>query len=836
MIRLSELKTNEKAYISKIIGRGAFRRRLGEMGFVKGKEIQVIKNAPLLDPIEYSILGYKLSLRRNEAANIIVSKDIITENPNGYSSLDPSKLDNKELTKLRGKGRVINVAFVGNPNAGKTTIFNFASGASEHTGNYSGVTVDSKTARIEHEGFLLNITDLPGTYSISAFSPEELYVRNFIVNSKPDIVVNIVDASNLERNLFLTSQLIDMDVKVVLALNMYDELEKSDSGLDFIKLGKLLGIPIIPTVGSKGRGIHELFQKIVSLYNDKEPIYRHIHINYGEEIENSIEAIQTVLKQPENYDITDVISSRFIALKLLEKDNHINDYILNAKNYDEIIETGRDERQRLQGLYDEEPITLITDAKYGFIGGALKETYKPGAKKKFELTEIMDAFLTHKLFGFPVFFFFLWLMFTATFVLGAYPMDWIGKGVSHLSDFLSSYMPKGSFKDLLIDGVIGGVGGVVVFLPNILLLFLFISFMEDSGYMARAVFIMDRIMHRIGLHGKSFISLIMGFGCNVPAIMSTRAIEDKNNRLLTILINPFMSCSARLPVYLLIIGAVFPNKRGTILFLVYLTGIFIAVVMSLFFKKTLFKSEDTPFVMELPPYRMPTLRSTLKHMWSKGSQYLRKMGGVILVASIILWALGYFPRNIEHSQQLLNKKQEISTTIGELKTNNETFKQEEIVQLETELKNVERKLETERLEKSYIGRIGKGIEPVIRPLGFDWKIGISLLTGVAAKEVVVSTLGVLYQADDEGNNSLVEKIRNEHYQSGDKEGQRTMTPIVAISFMIFTLIYFPCVAVIAAVRRETGSMKWALFVMGYTTTLAWLLSFIVFNIGSLFAG
>ena len=833
MLRLSDLKTNEKAYVSKIIGRGAFRRRLGEMGFVKGKEIRVVKNAPLLDPIEYSILGYNLSLRRSEAANILVSNEKLIENPNGYSSLDPSKLDNIEITNLRGKGRVVNVAFVGNPNAGKTTIFNFASGASEHTGNYSGVTIDSKTARVEHEGFLLNITDLPGTYSISALSPEELYVRDFIVNKVPDIVVNIVDASNLERNLFLTSQLIDMDVKVVLALNMYDELEKSDSGLEFVKLGKLLGIPIIPTVGAKGRGIHELFEKTVNLYNDNEPTYRHIHINYGEEIEKSISEIQTVLKQPENYDITDKVSSRFIALKLLEKDNHINDYIVNAKNYNGIIETSREERERLRGLYDEEPVTLITDAKYGFIGGALKETFKPGVKKKFELTEVIDAFLTHKLFGFPVFFFFLWLMFTATFVLGAYPMDWIEKGVGFLSGFLSNNIPDGSFKDLLIDGVIGGVGGVVVFLPNILLLFLFISFMEDSGYMARAVFIMDRIMHKIGLHGKSFISLIMGFGCNVPAIMSTRAIEDKNNRLLTILINPFMSCSARLPVYLLIIGAVFPNKRGTILFIVYLSGIFLAVVMAMFFKKTLFKSEDTPFVMELPPYRMPTFQSTIKHMWSKGSQYLKKMGGVILVASIILWALGYFPRNIEHSPQLLNQKDELITKIENVSSNNESIDQQ-IAGLDMELKDIERKLETERLEKSYIGRLGKGIEPVIRPLGFDWKMGISLLTGVAAKEVVVSTLGVLYQADDEESNNLVDKIRNEKYHSGKREGQRTMTPIVGVSFIVFTLVYFPCVAVIAAVRRETGSVKWALFVMGYTTVLAWLLSFLAYNIGSLF--
>lgn len=829
MVKLSDLKSNDTAYVSKITGRGAFRRRLSEMGFVKGKEIKVIKNAPLLDPIEYSILGYKLSLRRSEASKIIVSKEQLAENFNGYSSLDPSKLDIRTFSRLRGKGRVINVALVGNPNAGKTTIFNYASGASEHTGNYSGVTIDSKAARIEHDGYILNITDLPGTYSISAYTPEELYVRDFIINNVPDIVINIVDASNLERNLYLTSQLIDMDIRVVIALNMYDEIQKNGSNLNHIKLGKLLGIPIVPTVGSKGRGLHELFQKVVNLYNDQEPTYRHIHINYGEEIEQSIHALQSEIKQPSNYEITDNISSRFIAIKLLEGDRHIEDYIFNADNYKTIVKTARHEEERLEGLYSEDPETTITDAKYGFIGGALKETYVPGTRKKFELTEILDAFLTHKLFGFPVFFIFLWLMFTATFTLGNYPMTWIDNGVALLSNLVSKYMHEGSFKDLLINGVIGGVGGVIVFLPNILLLFLFISFMEDSGYMARAVFIMDRIMHKIGLHGKSFISLIMGFGCNVPAIMSTRTIEDKNNRLLTILINPFMSCSARLPVYLLIIGAVFPKKPGTILFFVYITGVLIAVLMAIIFKKTLFKGDETPFVMELPPYRMPTLRSTIKHMWSKGSQYLKKMGGVILVASVILWALGYFPRKVDLNPEFVQEKLNLEQKIN---SHNHPDDKEK---LNAQLSQVNHRLEAERLEKSYIGRLGKGIEPIIKPLGFDWKMGISLLTGVAAKEVVVSTMGVLYQADDSGDSErLAEKIRNETYKSGNKAGQRKMTPLVAISFIIFTLIYFPCVAVIAAIRRETGSVKWAVFVMSYTTVLAWVLSFLVYNIGSLF--
>jgi ferrous iron transport protein B len=833
MLRLSELKNNEVAYISKITGRGAFRRRLSELGFVKGKEIKVIKNAPLMDPIEYSILGYNISLRRSEAAKIIVSKEKFDDILKGFAFPDPSKIDTKEINQLRGKGRVINIALIGNPNAGKTTIFNYASGASEHTGNYSGVTIDSKTARVEHQGYILNITDLPGTYSLSAFSPEELYVRDYIINHAPDIIINIVDASNLERNLLLTTQLIDMDVRVVLALNMYDEIEKRGDNLDFIKLGKMIGIPIVPTVGAKGRGISELFQKVVNLYNDKEPIYRHIHINYGEELESSISIIQTEIKKPENYDITDNISSRLIALKLLEGDRHIEEYVLNAPNYKEIKQTSRNEGDRLIGLFNEEAVTLITDAKYGFIGGALKETFISGKKKKFEPTEVIDAFLTHKLFGFPFFFMFLWLMFTATFVIGSYPMDWIDIGISNLSDFLSEKMAEGSFKDLLVDGIIGGVGGVIIFLPNILLLFLFISFMEDSGYMARAVFIMDRIMHRIGLHGKSFISLIMGFGCNVPAIMSTRAIEDKNNRLMTVLINPFMSCSARLPVYLLIIGAIFPENRGTVLFIVYLIGILMAVVVALFFKKTIFKGKDTPFVMELPPYRMPTFRTTVKHMWSKGGQYLKKMGGVILIASIILWALGYFPRKVEQSPELIKEKQQIELKLASgSSVDDNSSDDQKLLMLLTE---AERKLEAERLEKSYIGRIGKTIEPIIKPLGFDWKMGISLLTGIAAKEVVVSTLGVLYQAEeDPENKSLVNKIKMERYESGSLAGTPVFNPLSGISFLIFTLIYFPCIAVIAAIKRETGSLKWALFVMFYTTSLAWIMSFLVYNTGKLF--
>jgi ferrous iron transport protein B len=569
----------------------------------------------------------------------------------------------------------------------------------------------------------------------------------------------------------------------------------------------------------------ELIQEVISLYNDINTVYRHIHVNYGDELEKSIVGIQKHLKKPENFEITDRISSRYIAIKLLEKDDNINSFIVKSPHFSKISKSAEEEAFRIKSIYDEDSQVVITDAKYGFISGALKETYIKGNDKKRENTEIIDAFVTHKLFGFPIFFAFLWLMFTATFVLGEYPMNWIEKGVAALSWLVQNTMPDGSFKDLIVDGVIGGVGGVIVFLPNILLLFLFISFLEDSGYMARAVFIMDRIMHKIGLHGKSFISLVMGFGCNVPAIMSTRTIEDKKNRMLTILINPFMSCSARLPVYLLIIGAIFPTHRGTILFSVYLGGILMAVIMALVFKNTLFRGEDTPFVMELPPYRMPTMRSVTRHMWTKGSQYLKKMGGVILLASILLWALGYFPRTTNYSANLLaaksNLEKEMNVYSGDSVQQNNTV---------LKLKDVTRQLETERLEKSYIGRIGKFIEPAIRPLGFDWKMGISLFSGIAAKEVVVSTFGVLYQAgDDNSEQKLIERIRNDKYDSGPNKDEKVFSIAASMAFIVFTLLYFPCIAVIASVRRESGNIWWAFFMMFYTTALAWFMSFVVYN-------
>jgi len=836
---LYDLEQGEKGIITKVRGRGAFRKRITEMGFVRGKVVTVVKKAPLRDPVEYNIMGYEVSLRHSEAQLVEVATAHCTEDKGIQVSDYSGTIDENLLkTSARDKGKVIDIALVGNPNSGKTTIFNYASGSREHVGNYSGVTVDSKQAKFKLNDYTFNIIDLPGTYSLTAYTPEELYVRKYILGFHPDIVINVVDASNLERNLYLTTQLIDMDIKVVIALNMYDELIRKQDKFNYESLGKMIGIPFIPTVGSKGTGITALFEKVIEVYEDKDPSVRHIHINYGTNVENSIHAIQQEIKK--NKGLTDKVSSRFYAIKLLEKDKGANFSLTQTKNYEEIKEVTENEIHKLETQFKEDSETLITDAKYGFINGALKETYEPNKfKRKLKTdTELIDTFITHKIFGFPIFIFFLWLMFQTTFKLGEYPQNWIESLVRVTGDFFTGILPDSIFKDLFINGIINGVGGVIVFLPNILILFFFISFMEDSGYMARAAFIMDKLMHKIGLHGKSFIPLIMGFGCNVPAIMATRTLENRNDRLLTMLINPFMSCSARLPVYILIIGAFFQGNEVAVLFLVYAIGIFFAIFFAVLFKKTIFKSKEAPFVMELPPYRLPTLKTTLRHMWNKGSQYLKKMGGVILIASMVIWAMGYFPINDdiadEYNNRISKTKSVYEAQIKNLEHGSDEYnrlynlKESEINQLNYE--------KTRLLQQgSFIGIIGKHIEPVMRPLGFDWKMSISLLAGVAAKEVVVSTMGVLYQAEgdpDNNNISLQNKLQSATYKEGDKAGEPIFTPVTAFAYLMFILLYFPCVAVVAAVKKESGNWKWAAFMISYTTAVAWIIAFLVNQIGN----
>lgn len=805
-MRLSELKTGEKGIIVKVLGHGGFRKRIIEMGFIRGKIVTVMLNAPLQDPVKYRIMGYEVSLRHSEAEMIeIVSTDEakkieeeerqklgLTSVSENVSNSDGDVLLHKAALE---KSHTINVALVGNPNCGKTSLFNFVSGAHERVGNYSGVTVDAKEGHAEYKGYIFNIVDLPGTYSLSAYSPEELYVRKQITESTPDVIINVIDASNLERNLYLTTQLVDMNLKIVGALNMFDEFEARGDKLDNDKLGELFGIPFVPTVFRSGRGINELFDMVINVYEGiKDPLknnIRHIHLNHGKYIERAIDEVKAEIQK--NEQIRHKYSTRFLAIKLLEKDQKIENVAKQLPNKDDIFKVRDKAIDYILKETKEDSETAIMNAKYGIIHGALQEAGSEEGKKTdtYQMTHVLDAIITNRYFGFPLFFIFLYIMFEVTFTLGQYPMDWIEAGVEAISNIMSSLLPVGPLRDMIVDGAIAGVGAVIVFLPQILILYTFISFMEDSGYMARAAFIMDKVMHKMGLHGKSFIPLIMGFGCNVPAVMATRTIENRRSRLITILVLPFMSCSARLPIYIMIIGTFFAVKyQSLIMITLYVTGIILAVIMSRIFSKWLIKGDDTPFVMELPPYRFPTLKAITRHTWEKGKQYLKKMGGIILVASLIVWALGYFP----HDNNLDRQTQQ---------------------------------------EHSYIGQIGKVVEPIFRPQGFDWKLDVSLMAGIGAKEIVASTMGVLY-ADDESvadDNEADSEKYNKLYVKMTNNG---ITPLIAFSYLLFVLIYFPCIATIAAIKGETGSWKWAMFAALYTTLLAWIISAVFYQTCSLF--
>lgn len=820
-MKLSEVKNSETVVITKVLGHGSFRKRISEMGFVKGKEVKVIKSAPFNGPFEFKIINYNVSLRKSEAdlIEVIPIQEFIkseNENYQGVINRDILLIDQSERT------RIINIALVGNPNSGKTTLFNSISGSKEKVGNYSGVTVDIKKATFKTNGYTFNFYDLPGTYSLTAYSKEEIFVREFIYEQTPDIVINVLDATNLERNLFLTTQLIDMDVRIVAALNMYDELEKKNLFFDKKELSKLLGIPFVPTISSKGIGLDNLIEKVIDVFEGKDKITRHVHINYGKDLEEAIKVVRQKIK--ENRPITDKISSRFLAIKMLEKDEQVISLLSHYPNFSDIEKTSQKEIHKIELREKEESETIITDAKYSFITGALKTTFKDLKHSEKTRSEKIDSVLTHPVFGFPIFTSILFLIFYTTFKVGAYPMDWIDAGVLAFGDFISGLMNDGMLKDLLVKGIISGTGSVLVFLPNILILFLFISLLEGTGYMARAAFIMDEIMHRFGLHGRSFIPMIMGFGCNVPAILATRSMRNKGDRILTMLIIPFMSCSARLPVYILIISAFFDKYQPLYLIGIYAVGIVFAFITAQILNKTFFRNKETPFVMELPTYRLPTVRNVLYHMWDKTQHYLRKIGTIILIGVVIVWALEYFPRETKNSSSI---KEEIQLVEQNTALNP--------VEKENSLATLEIELESDRLVNSYIGRFGKFIEPVMMPLGFDWKMSIALVAGLPAKEIVISTMGVLYQtADDENSVNLQEKLKSERFESGKNKGELVFTTPTALAFLIFILIYFPCIGVVVAIKNESGSWKWALFAVFYTTSLAWIAAFFVYNIGNLF--
>lgn len=812
-MRLSDLKPGQTGVITKILGHGAFRKRVMEIGFVKGREVSVILNAPLQDPVKYALMDYEVSLRRAEAE--LVEVQLLEEwvNSRILPETHTEIHEDEELALVR-QDKIINIALIGNPNCGKTSIFNKVSGAREHVGNYAGVTVDAKEGVIKYKGYLFKIVDLPGTYSLSAYSPEELYVMRYLREETPDVIVNVVVASNLERNLYLTTELIDMNRSMVIDLNMYDELEKSGAELDYKLLGKMLGVPMVPTVASAGKGINDLLDTVIDVYELRSKDTRHIHVKMTPEVETAIKILKDDFKQDRT--ISHHFSPRFLAIKFLEKDPEIEQMLRPYPSYEKWCKIREEESERVKKTLNEDITSAIAAEKYGFIQGALAETLKEGEKKEEKSTKIIDTFVTNKLFGFPIFLALMWLMFWATFEIGAYPMEWIESLVSWISGLIGSHMSDGPLKDLLLDGIIGGVGGVIVFLPNILILYAFISFMEDSGYMARVAFIMDKLMHRMGLHGKSFIPLVMGFGCNVPAIMSTRIIESKSSRLITILINPFMSCSARIPIYVLLVGAFFPHYGAWVFVGLYLLGIIVAVLTAKLMRRFWLKTDETPFVMELPPYRLPTFKATMRNMWAKAEQYLKKMGGLILVASIIIWALSYFPRydatevpESFRTETLAEISPERMADLGEEKT-------DELI------------LNEYQQGHSILGHIGKFIEPVVSPMEFGWKTTVSLLAGAAAKEVVVSTLGVLYVGDDDA------ELLSEKLTTPTITGHAPFTPASAMAFMVFVLLYFPCIATLSAISRETGSWRYSVFSMVYNTALAWIFAFITFEIMSLF--
>ena len=783
-MRLSELKTGESAVVVKVLGYGGFRRRIVEMGFVRGQTVTVVLDAPLKDPIEYHIMGYDISLRRKEAEMIVVMtrEEAMSMQMNEGAQV----VDSMDVVAeaIRSSEKHISVGLVGNPNSGKTSLFNTLCGRSEHVGNYSGVTVDAKYGTLKYKGYTLEITDLPGTYALSAYSPEEVYVRRHLIDNTPDIIVNTVVASNLERNLYLTTELIDISPKMVVALNMYDELERSGAKFDYEALGKMIGVPMVPVVPPSGRGIEELLDAIIAVHENRDSSVRHIHISYGSVIEENIAALHADMREHRT-ELTAHFPPRYFALKLVEGDKEVASLLEASPRYDRWQKMAEEARTEIESELGEDIETALANQKYGFVSGALKETYEAVERKRDSLGDKIDALVTHRVWGFPIFFAIMWFMFYCTFSLGAYPQEWIDGGVAWLYDTVHSAMEEGALRDMLTDGVINGVGSVLVFLPNIIILYLFISLLEDSGYLARAAFIMDKVMHRMGIHGKSFIPMIMGFGCNVPAVMACRTIECRTSRIITIMTVPFMSCSARLPIYMMIVGIFFPENAGTVLFLLYLFGMLMAVLTARLMRRFMFREQEAPFVMELSPYRIPTAKTTIRHMWSKCSEYLKKMGGLILIASIAVWMLSYYPRP-ESSNDAPN------------------------------------------YEESYMGKVGKFMEPVFAPMDLEWQSSVAILSGIPAKEIVVSTMNVLYTDSD----SEITEDDSELSHTARRGIANSMSIPAAIAFLIFSLLYLPCIATIMAIGAELN-WRWAVGSALYNTAVAWLLAWIGFHVATL---
>ena len=802
MMRLSELKTGESATVVKVMGYGGFRRRIMEMGFVRGQRVDVLLDAPLKDPVEYRIMGYDVSLRRKEAEMIVVISDReaqrllarkrsrrryvypAAERPDTFC-FDSLRMVHPERCRrlsavdehddagsieqlVTRTGKRFSVALVGNPNSGKTTLFNVLSGSHEHVGNYSGVTVDAKSGRLKYKGYTIDLTDLPGTYALSAYTPEEVYVRRFLIDHTPDVVVNTVVASNLERNLYLSTEMIDINPKMVIALNMYDELERSGARFDYDTLGRMIGVPMVPVVANSGRGIAELLDTIIAVYENEDDRVRHVHIDYGSVVEDNIEALNDDMRRHRD-TLPAHFPPRYFALKMIEGDSEILSMLSSAPRFERWRRMAESAASTIERELGDDVETVLADRKYGFVSGALKETFVAGRPDDNGKTQSIDALVTHRVWGYPIFFLAMWFMFYCTFELGAYPQQWIESGKEWLYEAVRGALAEGALRDMLTDGVINGVGSVLAFLPNIVILYMFISFMEDSGYLARAAFIMDKVMHHVGVHGKSFIPLVMGFGCNVP----------------------FMSCSARLPIYMMIVGTFFTAHAGTVLFLLYVAGMAVAVVTARAMRRFMFREQEAPFVMELSPYRIPSLRTTVKHMWSKCAQYLRKMGGLILVASIVVWFLSYYPRPEADAQS-----------------------------------------PQPDYESSYMGDIGRFCQPVFEPMGLNWKASVAILSGVPAKEIVVSTMNILYSAPDSDCVPAVPAESDSVQPTSSDRIAHSMSIPSAIAFLVFVLLYMPCIATVGAIGSEAG-WRWAVVSVIYNTVVAWALAYAAYLLSGL---
>lgn len=828
-MKLSDLNIEESFIVDKVATDGEIRQRIIEMGFSPGVSGWIVRKAPLGDPIQVHIMDYEISLRKSEALGIEVSKSDIPikkDKPlkdNEYERIIKedictwieSKEDIQKKVKAPSKNKTIKVAIAGNPNAGKTTIFNALTGANYKVANYPGVTVERREANMRYNGYTYELIDLPGVYSLSAYSQDEVVACEVLLNEKPDFIVNVIDATNLERNLYLSLQLVELDIPVICILNMYEDAEKNGVSINEDDLTKLLKFPVMKVHGNRHDSVLLILDKIDEMYNSSKGAKGKNEgaMYYGEDIEEVIKLITGKM----DCNVSDV-RKRWLAIKTLEKDDRAFLSIRREfKNAGEIIETVSGAVKKLEDNTNSKSDSIIADKRYSYIRGALQETVVRKNVQAFNFTEAADVVFLNKFLGLPIFIVVLWVIFQLTFSIGAYPQEWLDMGIGAFGNFVGSLMPDGLIKSVIVDGIIGGVGSVLSFLPLVLILFLGISFLEDSGYMARAAFLMDKIMHKLGLHGQSFIPLFIGFGCSVPAVMATRTLRSKKDRIVTVLITTLMSCGARLPVYVLLIGAFFAPRMGAnIMLSLYLIGIVFAFIMAFIFRKVFFRGEETPFVMELPPYRIPRPKAIVRHMFDRIWMYIKRAGTYVLAASIIIWALITFPQyspTENDSIMFMEEAKKMALKEGKDVTD------EDVINGEYDIL-----VAGEGLRQSYAGRLGRFIEPVIKPLGFDWRMGIALIAGAAAKEIVVSTIAQIKGIEEGDDVTLTEALQKDP----------AFNPIIAYSLLLFILLYMPCMAAVGVIGSEIGK-KWMIFVVVYTIALAWIVSFVFYQLAMLIA-